>query len=191
MLGFAKNVRQRFAFLAEYGFREFQATPTIVQYQKDDLKLNVYHGRRSYEIGAEIQFRGDTFSLAQMIRASDPDTWNHFRYPQASTQSGVELGVIRIAELMLLYGKPALEKDSKYFANVLIRRETWKKQFAQEVLIEHIRPRARQAFRERRYKQAAQLFEQIAENLTDTEKRKLSYARKHSLCKPSCIQSVK
>ena len=191
MLGFAKIVRQRFAFLAEYGFREYQATPTIVRYLKGDLKLIVYHDQRSYEIGAEIQFRGDTFSLAQIIRVSDPDAWNQFRYPQASTRKGVDIGVKQIAELIYLYGQRALEQDSKYFEYVRIRSEMWKEQFAQEVLLEHIRPRARQAFRERGYKEAAQLFEQISENLTDTEQRKLSYARKRSQCKPNRLQLLK
>lgn len=155
MLGFAKTVRQRFAFLAEYGFREYQATPTIVRYQEGDLKFSVYHGQRSYEIGAEIQYRGDTFSLAQIIRSSDPDVWKQFRYPQASTRRGIEVGVKHIAELIYLHGQLALEKDSRYLANLRIHSETWKEQFAQEVLVEHIRPRAQQAFREHRYKEAA------------------------------------
>ncbi len=50
-LNFSTAVMETFAFLDRLGFRQTDASPTIVRYQKADLAVHVYHGRRSYELG--------------------------------------------------------------------------------------------------------------------------------------------
>jgi hypothetical protein len=47
-----------------------------------------------------------------------------------------------------------------------------------DVLASHVRPKTEAAFRERRYREAADLYEKIRARLTPTEVKKLEFARK-------------
>lgn len=71
-LNFPSVVAQRFAFLADYGFSEVESSATIVRYRRGDLRLSVYHGRSSCEIGLKIGHDDDRYSMSEIIRATDP-----------------------------------------------------------------------------------------------------------------------
>ncbi len=179
-LGFADFVRQGFEYLKDYGFTETEALPTIVRYRRGDLELNVYHGRRSYEIGLQIGHREEQFSIEEIVRATDPDAWEKFRYPAATTQKSLKSGVERLADLMRCNGKRALLGDPDFFADLRRQRQSWAEAYALDVLARQIRPKAEAAFRGGRYQEAAELYEKIAARLSPAEKAKLAVARKRS-----------
>ena len=76
------------------------------------------------------------------------------------------------------YGKEALEGNSKFFALLDKQRKVWRKKYALDVLASQTRPKAHEAFRQRDYAKAADLYSQIKECLTPTEVRKLNLAKK-------------
>ena len=54
-LGFSLEVLSAFQFLTQdYGFKCVKNDVTFVRYESESTFVNIYHGRRSYELGVEI-----------------------------------------------------------------------------------------------------------------------------------------
>ena len=54
-LGFTSEVLSMFHFLIQdYGFKCVETDVTFVRYESESIFVNIYHGRRSYELGVEI-----------------------------------------------------------------------------------------------------------------------------------------
>ena len=177
---FANVVRQRFAFLADYGFHETESLPTIVRYRRGDLDLNVYHGRQSYEIGLQVGHADEQFSMSELVRAADPEAAERYRNAAATTPAALASGLERLAELVVRYGDRALRDDPGFFADLRRQRQFWAETYALDVLAAQTRPKAEAAFRDGRYREAAELYERIAARLSPAEKAKLAAARKRS-----------
>ncbi len=62
-LNFERQVREAFAFLSDLGFSETEALPTLVRYRHDDVEVDVYYGRQSYEIGAGVTGFGIRYAI--------------------------------------------------------------------------------------------------------------------------------
>jgi hypothetical protein len=176
-LNFADAVRKRFAFLSDHGFTEVESLPTIVRYQKNDLEIDVYHGRQSFEIGFGIARQGSRYSLSELIRAADPAVAEKYRSDTATTPNGIAEALGRLQELVSRYGERALRGDVEYFSALESQRKSWAEGYALDVLEAQIRPKAEAAFREGDYRQAAELYEKIRARLSATELKKLALAR--------------
>ena len=98
-LNFATETRRAFAFLGGLGFSEIEALPTLVRYRKGGVEVDVYHGRQSYEIGVGVTAFGTRYTISEIIRANDPETEKHFRYPATTTPEGVVAGLDELSEL--------------------------------------------------------------------------------------------
>lgn len=178
--GFVEIVRQKFAFLTDFGFSEADAEPTIVRYRSGDLGLNVYHGRQSYEVGVQVGHGDEQFSMSELIRVIDPGCADEYRNPAATTSTALESGVEWVAGLVRRYGERALRNEPEFFGALRSQRESWADSYALDVLVNQTRPKAQKAFREGRYQEAAELYEKIASRLTHVEQAKLAAARKRS-----------
>lgn len=179
-LNFPHVVGQAFSFLEDAGFHEIEATPTIVRYRKDDLVCNVYHGRRSYELGFQIGPEGEEYPVSALIRASDPAAYDQYRTPVATTPAQLASGIKQLADLVRRYGQQALRGDATFFAELRRQQKVWAEAYALDVLAQQIRPKAEAAFREKRYREAAELYAKIGPRLTATEQKKLEVARRRS-----------
>ena len=179
-LGFEDLVRQRFSFLAEYGFCEIESLATIVRYRKGDLELNVCHERLSYEVDLQIGHAEDLFYLEELIHACDPEAAKRYKKWMASTAATLAPGVERLAELVGRYGDRALRDDPDFFEDLRKNRKFRREEYALNVLASQTRPKAEAAFREGRYREAADLYESIAPQLSPAERGKLEAARKRS-----------
>ena len=175
-----KVVRQEFAFVGDFGFREVDALPTIVRYLKDDLQLNVFHGRMSYEISMEIGRNDDLYPLWSLIHAIDPEAEASYRPWAATTSAAVTSGVERLATLVRRYGARALRGDPAFFEELRKVCDSWAHDYALDVLVSQVRPKAAAAFRDGRYREAMELYEEITERLTAAERAKLAFCRKRS-----------
>jgi len=180
-LGFADAVRKKFAFLADYGLSETEALPTIVRYRKSDLELEVYQGRLSYEIGINIGHGDEKFSMGALIRAVDPVGGGKYRDWAATSSEALAAGLDRLAELLRRYGERALRNDLSFFEELGKQGEAWAETYSLDVLVAQIRPKAELAFRENRYREAAELYERISARLSVAERMKLAIARKRSI----------
>ena len=179
-LNFSDLAVQRFAFMADRGYRVAGTEPTIVHFRKGDLVAAVYHGRRSYQVGFEIGRGDEQFSVYELVQVADADAAERLRIPASTTPSALAESLRLIAELVERYGQQALAGNAGFFEALRQQRRTWAREYSHDVLAGQVRPKAAAAFRERRYREAAALYEQMSARLTPAEQKKLAAARKRS-----------
>jgi hypothetical protein len=180
-LGFAPAVEDAFSFLLADGFHIVESAPTIVRYQKGATCVTLFHGRRSWEIGLEVGPEdGERFSIGGILEAAGAEEAASYRAPAIGTAAGVDKWVHTIADLFRRYGQPALELDPVFLERMRQQSRDWWAAFNLDGLATRNRPRAEAAFREGRYREAAELYEEMVEALTPVEKKKLALARRRS-----------
>jgi hypothetical protein len=177
---FREAVASSFMFLHELGFHVVEATDSISRHRHGDILVNVFHGRQSYEIGFEIGDGNEMFSMSELIRAADPVAGARYRNPVATTAADVFNQLQRLASLVQVYADRALRGDSSVFTDLRRQRKTWSEDYALDVLSSQVRPKAEEAFREGRYREAADLYGQIKARLNAAEIKKLEIAGRRS-----------
>lgn len=175
-LNFAEEARKAFAFLGDLGFSEIEGLPTLVRYRKGSVEVDVYHGRQSYEIGAGVAAFGTRYAISEIMRHIDPEFAKRYHYGAATTPEGVIAGLEELSALMKRYGRSALDGDPKLFSTLQTERRSWSEEYALDVLADQLRPQADEAFRQRNYGKAAELYSRIRERLSPAEVKKLSIA---------------
>jgi len=175
-----KKVREMFDFLSNFGFSEVESSPTLIRYQNGDIEVDIYHGRQSYEIGAGITVSGTRYSISEIIQASDSELFEQFRYAMTSTPEGVAKALEELSVLMKRYGNAALEGDQQFITVLEKQREQCVEKLALDSLAYQLRPKASEAFRQKDYSTAADLYSRIRNCLSAAELKKLSFAIKHS-----------
>jgi hypothetical protein len=178
-LDFARQVRGAFGFLADAGFAEVEASPTLLRYQKGDVEIDIYHGRQSFEIGAGVSFSGTgtRYAMSEIIRAVDPELAKGYRNAVATSPEGIAVGLAELAALMQRYGRGALSGEQEFVSALEQQRKQWAEGYALEVLTAQLRPRAEDAFRRGDYEQAAELYGRIRDCLSPAEAKKFSIAQ--------------
>jgi hypothetical protein len=172
---------QVFSFLHDYGFQQVEALPTLVRYRCGDLEARVFHGRRSYELGFEIGHGEEMFRMSALIRFSDPCAAEHYFMPVVKTPTALLSHLHDLADLVRQYGERALRNDPAFYEDLRQQHEVWMKQYWFDMRCSQIRPKAEVAFREGRYREAAELYREIRAGLTPAEIKKLAIAEKRSL----------
>jgi hypothetical protein len=179
-LNFAAHAKEQFEFLVKLGYYETASLPTLVRYHKGDIEVDVYHGRQSYEIGFGITYDGIRFSLEEFIRAIDTGVHDLFRYPSATTEDVLIKGLAKTAEKAKRYCLEALGGNIEVFESLIRLRKVWLKELALSYLATQLRPKAHEAFRLHRYREAAELYRRIEPSLTPVEIKKLAFAEKRA-----------
>jgi len=175
-LYFERKVRGAFTFLGELGFVEVEALPTLVRYRKDDVEVDVYHGRQSYEVGAGVTRCGIRYAMSEIIRTTDPEAATAYRNAVATAPEGVAEGLEELSSLMKRYGAAALQGDLQFFSALERQRKEWSEDYALDVLADQLRPQAAEAFRRGDYATAAELYRRIRLRLSPAETKKLALA---------------
>lgn len=176
---FSEKVKKEFLFLEELGFYAVEKLPTLVRYQKGNIEVDIYHGQRSYEIGAGITAFGTRFSMSEIIRATDPEKARQFRYAMMSHPDGVSPVLKELSTLLKQYGNRALKGDLQFFEKLKKQGKLWVENYALEVLAGQLKPKADEAFRQADYKTAASLYTRIRKSLGPVELKKMKYAEAH------------
>lgn len=179
-LNFANLVKEKFAFLHDIGFVEVESLPTMVLYRKGDIEVDVYHGRRSYEIGFGVTREGVRYSLSEFMRVTDPEFEKQYRYPTATTQYVLAKGLTKTAEFVKRYSMQALQGDPAFFTILKSQRKSWGEKYAFDVMAGQLRPKAHEAFRLGKYREAAELYKRIESCLSPVEIKKLTIAEERS-----------
>ncbi len=87
-------------------------------------------------------------------------------------------GLATIASLFQRFGTEALEGDPLYFSKLDDLGKIWAEKFADEVQARQTRPKAEEAWRNKDYAKAAELYGKIRVSLSPAELQKLAYAEK-------------
>lgn len=177
----AASVHGAFCFLEALGFSEVEALPTLVRYRNNGLEVDIYHGRRSYEVGAGITGHGVRYSISEIVVANDPIA-THPHHPRvARTPDSIGPALEELCALMKLHGAKALSDDPSFFSMLQRHRDQWAKNLELDVLARQLRPKAEEAFRLGQYAAAANLYGRIRTRLTPAEAKKLAIAESRQI----------
>jgi hypothetical protein len=88
-------------------------------------------------------------------------------------------GLAQLETLAKRYGEQALRENSEIFIALDNERKLWSERYANEVLDGQLRPKAYAAFRQHKYRQAAEMYERMEPRLSPVELKKLAFAKRH------------
>jgi hypothetical protein len=184
-LGFVAVAQAAFNFLVEeFGFRLVKSEPpTFVRYESDVMFLNVYHGRRSYELGVEVGPLADPVGL----RYGLPDVlgailgWDDKSrtYFQASNAQAVRRCVGAIADLVASHYGAVLMGDRTVLERVAAYRSEKNQAYEKQALQRPVREAADKAWRAKDYENVQRLYSSIRNDLSLVERKRLDYAERH------------
>lgn len=186
-LGFKDAVLSHFKFLSDFGLHPVEEKVTFVRYESPLVFVNVYHGRASYELGAEIgkvkepEKKLHIFSVVRWAGAEKAEGLGQHVMFQVGSREGVQEFVPKLAALVRKYAIPLLRGDESAYHAAL---EFQAKQYANEVKegnLRVLRSRADVAWHAKDYAQVIELYGPVREELTEVEAKKLAYAEQHVL----------
>ena len=173
-LGFAPAVEDAFSFLLADGFQIVESAPTIVRYKKGGACVTLFHGRRSWEIGLEVGPKGgERFSIGGILEAAGAERpylsarRHRDRWPASIN------GYIRSPISSVGTDSPPGSWTPYFLERMRQQTRDWWAAFNLDSLADRNRPRAAAAFREGRYREAAELYEEMAARLDAGRKEKV------------------
>ena len=177
-LRFRETVLKHFSFLESRGLRASETSETYVRFAGEVADIEVFHGRQSFELGANVIRGGLKYSLTefQMLRSSTNEDANFLVFA-ATDAHGVETGVGLLASALKDCIDAILLDSPDMYVELQSRREANRKKLAMDTLVSQTRPKADEAFRRGDYSRAAELYEVIREQLSPSEMRRLEIAK--------------
>lgn len=179
-LRFADEVLKRFAFLLDSGFAVAETDPTFVQFKSPLIILNVFHGRRSYEIGLELASAdkpADTYPLYYLLWLADPNY--SYRVFQAESTESVAEGVRQLAERFKPCFDIGLLNDKDLFVKFERQSKIWSHEFAMEVNLQQAHRFSNEAWLKKDFHEVVKILSPYRGHLTPTDLNRLEYAEKH------------
>ena len=183
-LRFAEVVKENFSFLQDHGFKRVQSEPTFVRFESRRSYVNVYHGRRSFEIGLEIGLQGDRpkeacHSMSEIIRLVEPEKLAEYKDYAACTVTDVAEGVRRLAALFRRYIDAGILDDAGFFERLRESHKAAVHDYWKKGELTHARRELDAAWHAKNYAKVVELLRPLRDALTPTELHKLEYAEKH------------
>jgi hypothetical protein len=181
-LKFSEAVKENFGFLEDHGLNLVRCTATFVHYESSRIYVNVYHGRKSFEIGIEIgEIRTkipeeSSFSISEIIRLLERGKIDQYRNFAARSAASVMKGVQQLAELFCSYVEMGLLEQVGLFVRLRKQRERWSQSFARSVDLTHAREKLASAWRVKDYAGIVGLLRPLRDTLSPSEQKKLEFA---------------
>lgn len=181
LLRFAEEVKAHFSFLETSGFRCVRAEATFVRFESPTASVNVYHGRRSFEIGLEMESTPsptDAYSFSEILRLVDREQGERYRNYATHTAQGVAEGVARLAELFQRCIAAGILNDRQLFARLKVQRVELARNYALETQLEQARRKSEAAWRAKDYAAVVAALKPLRAALTAAEVGKLEFAER-------------
>jgi hypothetical protein len=173
---FSVLARAAFSFLLELEFKEVESSSSHLLFRKGVVDVNIYHGRRSFEIGAGVSIRGEHYSFSEILAAVDPAAAKQYSVRSGRSLNDLVLALDEVASLLRQHATRALIGDPTLVVLLSQHRLRWSESLELDVLARQLRPKAEDAFRRGDYSMAAHLYGRIRTKLSPSEERKLSIA---------------
>jgi hypothetical protein len=154
---------------------------TFVRFESRRLFVNVYHGRKSFEIGLELGQTGSDegpYSMWEILRLVEAEDAAAYRNFAATTAGGVAEGVARLASLFRVTVEGGILDDPGLFVRLARQRAAVSEAYAREVELAHAREALDAAWQARDYAKVVELLEPLRDDLTPSERQKLDIAKR-------------
>jgi hypothetical protein len=181
LLRFAEEVKDRFSFLEALGFRCVRSEATLVRFESPRVSINTYHGRRSFEIGLDVEPMAPSthaYSISEILRLVDPEQAEHYRNYATHTAQGVAEGVRQLAGLFHHCIAAGILDDNRLFSHLKLQEEELAAKYAHEVELRQARRKSEAAWRTKDYAAVVEALKPLRAALTATEVGKLEFAEK-------------
>jgi hypothetical protein len=188
-LGFVDAAICAFNFLVkDFSFRCVRQDITFVRFESNSVFVNVYHGRVSYELNAEIgQLAiGEghpevPFTIGEILHLVDPKEATNYHPYQVHTADSVRKFITELAELVKEYATPALLGDHEFFQRVAEVQGKRSNAYLKKLQLNRTRTEVETAWHQKNYRRVIELYDSMHEDLTPAEAKRLAYAKKNSL----------
>jgi len=177
---FARLVTSELTELIDSGFAVVEAGPTIVRFARGEIEIDVYWGRRSYEVGAGVAINGERYALSELMYLADPDFADKYRNSTATSVEVLSSVVGQVANLLKTYAAPVFVDPAEVEARLQRLRPIRLREMSLDSQAHVFRPQAEEAFRRHDFAKAAEIYSRIEERLSPAEVKKLAYARSRS-----------
>lgn len=179
-LNFVDAALRAFAFLLRVGFIVARRDDTFLRFERENVYVNVYHGRLSYQVSVELGRvrESDVYSLYELLLAVSPADVGQAKL-QTTDSEFLERCLAYIAGIIehrcsaLLAGEAAAFEKLRAVAAPIRKAATLQAEFGATI------HRADKAWESKDFSQAAALYEKSEAGLDETRVRRLEYLRKH------------
>lgn len=186
---FERAVKDNFGFLEQqYGFRLIEnkrvGYAKVIRYESPLVYVNIMYGPPAYEpemsfgrIGVDDAQGARSFHPGDLVLLKSSSGWK-WGAINPDNPAIVEI-VSGHAQLLRECGSACLKGDQATFEEMKARRDNAVKVWHQEEKAKRVRKDAQFAWDSKNYRAVVGLYESIKDELTETEKKKLEYAKKY------------
>lgn len=183
-LRFSDLVLNYFKFLKTYGFLCAKSEQTFVRFESPPLFINVYHGRSSFELGAEFGRIGkdeeQPYPMSALLEVAGIPTAKEYRDYATHTLDGVNDGLDKLAKLVREH-IGLIFKNESIFQILKEQRNVRAKNFAQEINLLQMRRELEGAWQTKDYPKVVELLTPWCMAITPIELKKLQYAKEQKI----------
>ncbi len=175
--------KDKFKFLLdEYGFEISIDEQYKVQYLNEYMAILIRHHRYSYEISLtaimNIDGKKRLFPLPCILHGLLGKTHQERSFYQAVDEKDIVFCLENISRLVKNYFPPLIRFDKDAISSIEEARFEIVKETVYQLAVVPVKGRALEAWRNKEYNKVVSLYESIQEHLSDTEAKRLLYARK-------------
>lgn len=146
------------------------------------MEINVYHGRRSFEISLEIkslETPTESYPISALVRLFDAKRGEEYKVYSTHTVEGVAEGVRRLAKLLHECLKAGVLDDKQLFSRLKLQRHDLAGKYALEVQLSQGRQQSESAWAKKDFAKVVKILSPLQEHLNPSDLKKLEYAKKH------------
>jgi hypothetical protein len=189
--GFPEAVMAHFSFLEGMGYRVVETLDTFVRYERVPLFVNVFHGRQSFELGAEVgRMRPsedgtceESFPIRYLASIRGGVAVEQFKPRSATTAEQVFRFVAELGEWLESFGGEVLEGDDATFLALGAAVGEESMRLVDSMRAAELKRRAQDAWRSMHYAAVVLAYDEIESELQSvtlcaSEVGRLRYARR-------------
>jgi hypothetical protein len=180
---FADMAKEAFSFLEDAGFHLARIEAGHLRYESPSSVVVIDWDARSGELEAFVGLRSSAGQSQDMYSLTDvfgmegvPD---RKMPPQVADENRLQPFVGRLADDLRVHAQPALVGDRMFFRRLETFRHANAEALTRGLQLQQVRSAVEQAWRNREFKKVVGLYASVEGDLSEAEKGKLDYARRH------------
>jgi hypothetical protein len=179
---FKDCVMDEFQFLMLHGFRYVDSPEESIQFTSSIAKVEVYRDVRSNEISLQFsnQPGNQSYSISELVRLFEgTEAARKYRDYASHTREGVKEGVHKLAMKLLSFIDSPEWRIGNLFERLEASGKVWAYEYSVETQLEQVRKKVALAWHSKDYRSVVELLSPFIDYLSNSESKKLEYAKKH------------
>jgi hypothetical protein len=184
---FSEIAERVFSFLEGAGFKLVQREPGSLRYETTSSMVSVEWDARSGEMNVFFGLQPiagqhvDAFSLSDLLDMLGIDASERTAPFQVADEKRLAPFLEKMANDTRVHAQPALSGDRMFFRRLQTFRESQSQKYMRSMRLRQVRAKADEAWRDRQLESVVALYGSIEDDLSESEKVRLAYARKHGV----------